>query len=268
MPYQQVNDINLYYEIHGAGYPMIFIAGFGHHHSTWLPILKKYTALYQVILIDNRGTGKSDAPDYPYTIDMMANDIVQLCLALNIKKAGFVGHSMGGKILQTIAYQHPALVQCAVIVNSSMKMNKNALKKMQAQLLSLQGQGNQKELFRQMYADLFTPEFFAKYEKMFASTNIRVTHPISEQTFRNQLNAIIHFNSQPWISQIQSPCLFITSDQDRLSPPEEIELASELVKNSQYLCIKNAGHIPQIEQPEAFNQAILDFLAQNIAPTV
>jgi len=70
MPKAKVNDINLYYEIHGKGEPIFFIAGFNSDHTVWTNIIDHYAQTHQVIVMDNRGSGKSDCPDAPYTIEM------------------------------------------------------------------------------------------------------------------------------------------------------------------------------------------------------
>ena len=74
---------------------------------------------YQVIILDNRGAGQTDVPDGPYTVDQMANDVAALCSALGIHQAHFVGNSMGGFILQTLAFRYPELVKSAIIGNSA-----------------------------------------------------------------------------------------------------------------------------------------------------
>jgi hypothetical protein len=78
MPTIRVNDIDMYYEIHGAGEPVVLIAGLNSDHTMYRGILPELAAKYQIIVFDNRGVGQTDKPDIPYTIDMMAGDAAGL----------------------------------------------------------------------------------------------------------------------------------------------------------------------------------------------
>jgi 3-oxoadipate enol-lactonase len=66
MPKIKINDINMYYEMHGSGEPIVFISGFSCDHTVWEEVAKKLQNNYQIILFDNRGAGQSDAPDQAY----------------------------------------------------------------------------------------------------------------------------------------------------------------------------------------------------------
>src|SRR5262245_16101500 len=100
MPKIDVGNINLYYESYGAGEPLVCIAGFSVDHLAWQSIVELFAKNYNVIIFDNRGAGQSDCPDIPYSIDMLADDTIELCKALDITRARFIGSSMGGMILQ------------------------------------------------------------------------------------------------------------------------------------------------------------------------
>jgi len=107
MPKTTCNGIELYYEIHGKGKPLVLISGLRYSLWQWhkmIPILAEY---FQVITFDNRGVGQSDKPAGPYTAQMLAADTVGLLEALNIEMAIIMGHSMGGFIAQAMALGFP-----------------------------------------------------------------------------------------------------------------------------------------------------------------
>ena len=109
MPLRHVNDINMYYEIHGKGEPLLMIQGLGFEMSAMVTepgksrYIDRFTDRYQVILFDYRGVGRTDKPDIRYSIGMLADDTVGLMDALGIRKAHIMGTSMGSQIAQTIA---------------------------------------------------------------------------------------------------------------------------------------------------------------------
>lgn len=107
MPYAKVNGIKIYYEIYGEGYPLLLIGGLGSQIQSWAVQVPIYSKHFQVIVFDNRGAGKSDKPDVPYTTELMADDASMLLDALGIESAHIAGKSMGGMIGQWLAIKNP-----------------------------------------------------------------------------------------------------------------------------------------------------------------
>src|SRR5574341_122020 len=77
-----VNDINIYYEIHGEGKPLLLIEGLGYSSWMWFKQIPAFSREYKVIVFDNRGVGNTDKPDIEYTIEMMADDAAGLLKVL------------------------------------------------------------------------------------------------------------------------------------------------------------------------------------------
>jgi pimeloyl-ACP methyl ester carboxylesterase len=98
MPTVKVGDINMYYEIHGQGEPLLLIMGLGSDLTGWMFQTPEFSKRYAVIAFDNRGVGRTDAPDMPYSVRMMADDAIGLMDVLGIDKAHILGLSMGGFI--------------------------------------------------------------------------------------------------------------------------------------------------------------------------
>ena len=95
MPYVKVNDIHMYYEIHGDGEPLLLIVGLATDISEWDGIIHWLAKKYQVLAFDNRGAGRTDKPDTHYSIEMMADDTVGLMQTLGMEQAHILGISMG-----------------------------------------------------------------------------------------------------------------------------------------------------------------------------
>ena len=115
MPTVRANDIDLYYEEHGSGEPLLLIMGWGGNAASWEPQLAGLAENFRVIIFDNRGAGRSSAPDEPYSIVQMATDTARLMEALELPRAHVFGISMGGMIAQELALMHPEKVGALVL---------------------------------------------------------------------------------------------------------------------------------------------------------
>ena len=115
MPYAQVGDIKLYYEVHGDGPPVVLVPGLGSDTRLFVNVVPVLATLHQVIVIDPRGGGQSDKPRGGYSIEQMAEDVAGLFATLGIVRADVVGYSMGGKIALQLAASHPELVDHLVL---------------------------------------------------------------------------------------------------------------------------------------------------------
>jgi len=95
MPYKELANINLYYEVHGQGAPLIMIRGLGSNLDHWYAQAPTVAQYYKVIMFDNRGIARSSDPGGDYTVPMMAADTLGLMDALDLEQAYVMGLSMG-----------------------------------------------------------------------------------------------------------------------------------------------------------------------------
>jgi len=266
MPKIKVNDVNLYYEEYGQGEPIIFICGFNGNHLMWNSILNACSKNHRVIVFDNRGIGQSDAPDYPYTVEMMADDTAALCKALNISQAHFVGNSMGGMIVQNLAYKYPKLTKSAVISNSVAKYVGIGFKLLlEGQLELIESKASVSTITKVGLHCCFSDSFLSQpgIIDLILKTATENKYPMNAIGFKSQMHACITFDASTWIHKIICPCLVIGSLGDKIFPENKEHKISKIIPNAQYFCFDDTvGHVPCIEQPEIFSKVILDFIAK------
>lgn len=118
MPVIQAGDIDMYYELHGSGDPLVLIGGLASDISQWGWLTDFCAQTHHVLAFDNRGAGRTDKPDAPYTIPMMATDTDALMDALGMNRATVVGISMGGRIALDLALEHPDRVARLVLIST------------------------------------------------------------------------------------------------------------------------------------------------------
>jgi len=261
MPKIKVNDINLYYESLGQGEPIVFINGFTGDHILWRDLALLYSKDYRTIIFDNRGIGQSDCPDFPYTIEMMADDAAGLIQGLALGKVYVVGNSMGGNIVQALCYKYPEFIKSAVIANSVAKWSARA--KLYAEVRLEFMQANTPSASITKYSSIFcwSEQFLSSAENM-AQILSWGLGSISLAGYKAQMHALITFDSTSWVSNIRVPCLIIASDDDWLASIAQAKYLVQAIHNSQYFCFQGMGHVPQFEQPEVFNRVVLEFIAK------
>ena len=115
----KVNGIDIYYEIHGSGEPLLLIEGLGYSAWMWYKQIPTLSEQYKVIVFDNRGAGNTDKPDSEYSIEIMADDAAGLLRTLGIESAHMLGVSLGGFIAQELALRHPDMSKSLTLVSTN-----------------------------------------------------------------------------------------------------------------------------------------------------
>jgi pimeloyl-ACP methyl ester carboxylesterase len=163
MPTVRVNDLEMYYEIHGKGTPLVHIGGLAGDARTWARQIEHLGTRYQVLAFDNRGTGRTGCPDMPYSTQLFADDTVGLMDALGIRSAHFYGISMGGCIVQEVAINHPDRVMSLIINCSFAKFDRYGARITENIMNVYKAQGAS-EAARHMTVACYTPAYFNSHQ--------------------------------------------------------------------------------------------------------
>jgi 3-oxoadipate enol-lactonase len=118
MPVLHAGAIDMYYELHGSGAPMVLIGGLASDISQWGWLTDWCAQTHRVLAFDNRGAGRTDKPDAPYTIPMMADDTDALMDTVGMSNATVLGISMGGKIALDLALRYPDRISRLILVST------------------------------------------------------------------------------------------------------------------------------------------------------
>jgi len=113
------NGIEIYYEIHGEGEPLVLIEGLGYSTWMWYKQIEELSKRFKVIIFDNRGVGETEKPDEEYSISLFSNDLAELLSELNVESAHILGVSMGGFIAQEFALKYPKMVEKLILCSTS-----------------------------------------------------------------------------------------------------------------------------------------------------
>ncbi len=234
----------------------------------WTPQLKAFSQLYQVIVPDLRGYGESSLPDPENTrFEDYATDVILLMDHLNIDSFHLAGLSMGGQILMEIFRQAPGRVKSLVLADTFAGPDTPEAKQMrneQAARLEKEGmEGYADEVIGKMIKREHVesmPDVAAHVLKM-----MKKTSPVAAATAMRARSERFNYLTGV-LPQINIPTLVVVGREDEFTPVAKAEELKKNIQNAKLVIIEKAGHMPNLEQPEEFNNIVLDFLESISTP--
>jgi len=265
MPRAHVNGINLYYEVSGLGPSVVLCHGYTGSHQDWMFQVPVLARNYQVVTMDHRGHGASDAPSSAdaYSIPIFANDLYALLDYLDIAKCCLVGHSMGGFAALRLALDQPQVVSSLVLVDTaSGPVNIPGYTDMRAKLLEIAQTDGMEAVFE--YNARYNPlslRRFEKYPGLFGICKRRMI----EMPVDGYVNAGRALSERQdltgRLNEISVPTLVMVGEED--SPFQRPSGALvEGIPDARLRVVPQALHCPHEEEAEAFNEMLLEFLAR------
>ncbi len=255
--------MRLYYTLHSPQLQntVVLLHGMGSCGEDWALQIPALAERYRVVTPDMRGHGQSDKPPGPYSIAHMAGDVIELMNELKIESAHVAGLSMGGCIALQLAIAHANRVRSAVIVNSFAKARPagwRGVLRFLNRIWSLNF-GTMVDVAEPVARSMFPKPEQAELRRIALE---RIASNPKKQ-YRAILSAVVRFNALPHLNQIKCPVLIVAGDRDLTVPlPPKRELHRKL-PGSEFVLISDSGHATPVDQPEKFNEALLDFIGHN-----
>lgn len=263
MPTINIRNINLYYETYGTGEPLVLIQGLGLDSTAWFYQVPVLAEQHQVVVFDNRGIGRTDAPSGAYTTDEMAQDVIALLDALGIAQTHVLGFSMGGLIAQVLALHYPDRINKLILVSTAVKLPAVTQHILKSWLRMLQEKVRPETRMRSQLPWLFTEHFFENPEQVDELIHLSLKHPYVPTLagFTGQVAACIAHDTQHQISQIIAPTLVLVGDEEKLIPLERSRELATCLPSAEFQIVTGAAHNFFWENPGSFNAAVLNFLS-------
>ncbi|MCL4707098.1 alpha/beta hydrolase [bacterium] len=261
-----INGINLHYEDHGHGLPVILLHGFPLTHEIWQPQIEALQNECRVITPDLRGHGKSEAPGEVYTMAGLADDIAGLIKHLNCGPAIIAGHSMGGYVAFAFYRRYADLVKGQVLVSTRAaadtpegKANREAMAQ------RAEHERSSAVAVEKMLPNMMSPASLAadpslqtKVDAMMAATSF---HGIAGA----QRGMASRSDSSDLLQTISVPTLIIAGTADALIPPVESQNMAQAIHGAELQLLDDAGHLPSLEKPHEFTAALQHWLRRQFA---
>jgi len=241
------------------GAPWIILSNsLGANLAMWDPQIDLLTRRYRVLRYDQRGHGGSDAPPGAYDFDMLVADVAALMDHHGIDTADFMGLSMGAMTGMGLALAHPDRFGRMVLADAK-SVATDAYKAMwDGRIATIRTEGIGKVAEASLglwFTDDFRaadPEAAEAARRMIAATDpegyISSCHALRELDYLKDLGAIT------------LPVLYLCGGEDKGAPPAEMRQMAEVTPGARYVEIPAAGHVSNINRPEAFNAAVAEFL--------
>ncbi len=259
MPFSKVNGINIYYEIHGEGEPVIFGNGVFQNTTGWINQLPIFSKEYQVILYDMRGQGQSDKQENPYSFEIHAEDQRALLENLGISQVHHVGISYGAELGLVFALKYPEMLK-SLVVCSAVSFVGPLLYKM-VQLWRYACALEDSEMF--YYATLplnFSETFLRENTAILEQAKERYTQ-LDFPPLVRLIDAFLMLDVTDQLPQIKIPTCVIAGEKDILKPAYPYsKLIHDKIPNSEMVIVRDSGHAIMFDKPDEFNSIALGFL--------
>ena len=267
MPHLPIRDIDIYYEIHGQGPRLFFIGGSGGDLREKPGVFEgPLTRQFEVLSFDQRGLGRTDAPEGPYSMADYAEDAAALVQALDFAPCRLVGVSFGGMVAQELLCRHPQLASRAVLACTSAGGRAGASYPLhELQSLSARDRAlRMLEISDTRYGDQWRADNPAKAEKLLEIALGRAKNPDADvlrgQTL--QLEARAHHDTVDRLEQIKTSILLCAGEYDGIAPAVNQHALAAALPNST-LEFFEGGHLFLIQDRAAFVR-IAEFLLADV----
>ena len=259
MPHVRVGDVELYYELidctepwHSAPPPAVLLHGLGMDRRVWLYQVPAMCGRVPVILVDLRGHGRSSVPEGEWTIADMARDVVRLMRYLGAERGHMVGLSMGGMVAQQFALDYPYATASLVLAGTVCGVAPDAAREA---LASIEGRS-----MGEVAKARITAAFTDAVDPVMRLHLVEAVALNDKDAYERAARAVFGFSVCGRLDEIKAPTLVIAGDQERtLSLPAMHDLATR-IRGARLLRLAAAAHLSNMECPQEFNRAVLEFL--------
>lgn len=255
----QLNNITIGYSDQGTGLPIVFLHAFPLNRTMWATQERLLSSQFRIITIDLRGHGESDAPLWRYTLEQSAGDVSALLGHLEIRRALFVGLSMGGYILFAFYRRYAARVKGLILADTKAQADTEEGKNGRFQLAQIAYKKGPSAIADVMIPKLLSPATI--------QTNPDLVQQVRAMIEGNQISGIAwdlmamaeRPDSVALLKRITCPTQIIVGELDQATPPSDAKLMAEQIPHARLAIIPNAAHLANLEQPETFNQIVATF---------
>jgi pimeloyl-ACP methyl ester carboxylesterase len=254
----------VHYEVYGRGRPVILLHGWLGSWGYWLNTMESLKNQYRCYALDFWGFGESGKRRSSYHVDDFVNLVDQFMDRLGIEAAPIVGHSMGGTVAMALAINRPERVRRVIVVGSPVVGDSLHL------FLRLAGKPWIANIVWSVPVALnfgikvFSPFVVKDWEEWYQM----ITRDLSRTTleaFFSSINSLRYTDLRPQLARIDKPIMGIYGVNDRVVQPAQAQVITKVAQMSQVKMMASSGHFPMLDEPQAFNRQLVEFLTLEFA---
>jgi len=252
------NGVEIHCEIEGEGPWIVLCHALACDLGMWDEQMPRLREHFRVLRFDARGHGSSSVPAAPYTFDQMARDIEGLLTAFDIDRAHLVGISLGGMVAQEFVLAYPQRVTSLVLCDTTSRYPEGTDKVWLERIAMVRAEGTA-PLVEATLERWFTPPFRAARPDVMARIAAMIRNT-SREGYIGCGAAVPTIDTTDRLGAIRCPTLVVVGEHDAGTPPAMAQTIQRGIAGAQLTVIESASHLCNIEQAEAFNDVLLEFL--------
>ncbi|WP_331376592.1 3-oxoadipate enol-lactonase [Sinorhizobium chiapasense] len=258
MQFARINDITIHYQVIGATGEkpvLVFANSLGTDFRIWRDVVVRLAGEFAIVLYDKRGHGLSDVGQVPYSIEDHATDLAALLDLLSVRQAIVCGLSVGGLIAQSLYQRRPDLVRALVLSDTAHKIGTAEM--WDARIATIEAHGIE-AIADAVLERWFTPAFRRPENVAFTGyRNMLIRQPVAG--YIGTCAAVRDADYTEAAKKIAVPVLCVVGEEDGSTPPDVVLSTARLIPGARYEVIREAGHIPCVEQPEILTAILRPF---------
>lgn len=257
-------DASIYYEVRGDGEPLLAIAGLASDSQSWGASASLLARSRELILVDNRGCGRTRGDYASISVADLADDCAALLSHLGVARAAVLGHSMGGFVAMKLALRHRECVSKLVLAATVASSPAPTTARLRDWAERLGAGADPAGWFRELFRWIFSAAVYDDERTMDELTQLALAYPYPQSAadFGRQVEAIAGFDCRADLPRIAVPTLVLAGEHDVLFPRDAVTALARALPNARLAVVPAAAHALALENPARFSDQVLSFLGQ------
>jgi 3-oxoadipate enol-lactonase len=263
MPKIVVNDIEIYYELHGQAEKSLLVLNNGilmNAASSWAFQTEALARHYRVLQYDCRGQGQSAHPTGPYSMELHADDLAALLAGLGIESAHLAGISYGGEVAQAFVLKYPHRTNSLILADTVSEVGP-ALRTIVQSWLDSARQKDAGAFFNATIPWNFSAQFIATHRQLLQDARLRY-ESLDFKAVVRLCECFLEVDFTARLNEIQVPTCLIVGSLDLLKGLDYTAILKQHIPQAELHLLQGAGHASCWERPQEFNSVVLGFLAK------